>query len=106
MRASSTRNPSDPTWAWKPFEPSAARPWNIAAVAHLHRRAGFSPAYETLKRDLVDGPGTSIDRLLKGEAKSDSGTPAGELESTFAAMAAQLAPSADLCVFRRSGCIA
>lgn len=96
MRASRTRNPSDPAWAWKPFEPSSARPWNIAAVAHLHRRAGFSPGYETLKRDLLDGPAASIDLLIKGEPKSASGTSAGELESTFAAMAAQLAPSADL----------
>jgi uncharacterized protein (DUF1800 family) len=62
----------------------------------LHRRAGFAPAWDVIKRDLVDGPSESVDRLLKGEPRSASGTPASELESTLAAMATQLAPSADL----------
>jgi uncharacterized protein (DUF1800 family) len=95
-RASSTRAPRDPQWAWKPFEPGPERPWTRAAVAHLHRRAGFAPSWEVLKRDLSAGPSGSVDRLLKGEPKSAAGTPAAELEATLAAMAAQLAPSADL----------
>ncbi len=96
MRASQTREPFDPQWAWKPFEPSRTRPWTIATVAHLHRRAAFAPSFSVLKRDLASGPSESVDRLLKGEAKSAAGTPASELEATFAAMGSQLAPSADL----------
>jgi uncharacterized protein (DUF1800 family) len=95
MRAAQTREPFDPQWAWKPFEPSRTRPWTIATVAHLHRRAAFAPSWEVLKRDLSAGPSESIDRLLKGEAKSPAGTDASELEATLAAMASQLAPSAD-----------
>ena len=96
MRAAWTRNPLDPAWAWKPYEPSGTRLWNASAVAHLHRRAGFAPRWDVLKRDLTDGPSESIDRLMNGEPRSASGTSASELESTLAAMAAQLAPSADL----------
>jgi uncharacterized protein (DUF1800 family) len=96
MQASSNRALSDPAWAWKPFEPSASRPWNVPTVAHLHRRAAFAPSWDTIKRDLAGGPQKSVLRLLEGEPSSPSGTPASELENTFAAMAAQLAPSADL----------
>src|ERR1017187_4254166 len=96
MKASLTRAPHDPAWAWKPFEPSTTRPWNLSTVAHLHRRAGFAPAWSVLKRDLNDGPSVSVERLLKGEPSSAVGTPAAEFESTLDTMAAQLAPSADL----------
>jgi len=37
-------------------------------VAHLHRRAGFSATWPELQRDLADGPGPSLDRLLSGKA--------------------------------------
>jgi uncharacterized protein (DUF1800 family) len=96
MRTSLARMPHDPEWAWKPFEPSQARPWTRVTVAHLHRRAGFAPCWDVLKRDLAVGPSESIDRLLKGEPKSPVGTPAAQLDATLEAMAAQLAPSADL----------
>ncbi len=96
MRVAQTREPFDPHWAWKPFEPSRTRPWTIATVAHLHRRAAFAPSFSVLKRDLASGPSESVDRLLKGEANSEVGTPASELEATFAAMGSQLSPSADL----------
>jgi hypothetical protein len=96
MRASLTRNPHDPQWAWKPFEPSRERPWTMATVAHLHRRAAFSPSRDVLERDLSAGPSESVDRLLKGEPKNALGTPASELEAMLEAMGSQLAPSADL----------
>ena len=86
----------DPTWAWKPFEPTTARPWDAQSVAHLHRRAGFAASWAVLNRDLLEGPAASIDRLLIGEAKGVDGTPAAELESTLYAMTTQLGPSADL----------
>ena len=56
----------------------------------------FAPAGTSSSATSSAGPSESIDRLLKGEPKSADGTPAAELESTLAAMAAQLAPSADL----------
>ena len=87
---------NDPTWAWKPFEPTPERPWDAQSVAHLHRRAGFAAPWAVLKRDLHDGPSASIDRLLKGEPRGADGTPAAELESTLDAMATELGPSADL----------
>ncbi len=96
MRARSIHAPDDPKWAWKPFEPSRERPWTLATAAHLHRRAGFSPSWETLQRDLSSGPAESIDRLLNGEPKNALGTPASELEATLEQMGKQLAPSADL----------
>ena len=96
MRATDKEPLDDPVWAWKPFEPTAARPWNAQSVAHLHRRAGFAAPWAVLDRDLREGAPASIERLLKGEATSAVGSPAAELESTLDAMTAQLGPSADL----------
>src|SRR5436190_2872410 len=50
---------------WAPFEPTADDPWNLRKVAHLHRRAGFGATWAELQRDVNDGPGPSIDRLLQ-----------------------------------------
>src|SRR5579883_1315924 len=55
--------------AWMPYEPSAKSPWNLRRVVHLHRRAGFAATWTELQRDLKDGPGPSIDRLLAGKAR-------------------------------------
>lgn len=32
----------DPDWAWAPFEPDQAQPWDRRRAAHLFRRAGFA----------------------------------------------------------------
>lgn len=53
---------------WAPYAPDDKKPWNLARVAHLHRRAGFAAVWAEIERDLKDGPEKSIDRLLKGEA--------------------------------------
>jgi uncharacterized protein (DUF1800 family) len=45
-------------------------PWNLRRVVHLHRRAGFAATWQELQRDLAAGPGPSIDRLLKGQSRS------------------------------------
>jgi uncharacterized protein (DUF1800 family) len=37
---------------------------------HLHRRAGFAATWQELQRDLAAGPSPSIDRLLKGQSRS------------------------------------
>jgi uncharacterized protein (DUF1800 family) len=96
MIASKKHALDDPAWAWAPFEPASARPWDLSCVSHLHRRAGFAAPWTVLQRDLRAGPTASVDRLLKGEATSGDGSPALEFESTLDSMAAQLSPSADL----------
>jgi uncharacterized protein (DUF1800 family) len=55
---------------WAPFEPAPGDPWDLAKVAHLHRRAGFGAARPELERDLKDGPKASVERLLKPPATS------------------------------------
>jgi uncharacterized protein (DUF1800 family) len=87
---------SDPSRAWAPFEPGPGNPWDLAKVAHLHRRAGFAAPWPTLRRDLADGPEASVARLLDGGATAGDGSPAVEFETLADAMAAQLAPEAGL----------
>jgi hypothetical protein len=50
---------------WAAYEPSAADPWDLCKVAHLHRRAGFGASWGDLHRDLGAGPAASVDRLLQ-----------------------------------------
>src|SRR5437588_1988161 len=65
----------DPADAWKPWQPSAATPWNKKWVAHLYRRAAFGPSPADTDRALAEGfPGT-LDRLTAGEPDA-----AGNLE--------------------------
>jgi uncharacterized protein (DUF1800 family) len=65
-------------------------------VAHLHRRAGFSAPWEILQRDLRDGPGASVARLLEGEPNTPDGRPVASFEALAEGMARQLAPTAAL----------
>lgn len=66
----------DPAWAWTAYDPARKAngllPWNLAAVAHLYRRAGFAADWSTLQRALADGPQATVDRLLSGGEQSDS----------------------------------
>src|SRR5437660_7487372 len=50
---------------WAPLAPSAADPWDLCKVAHLHRRAGFGATWAELQRDLKAGPTASVDHLLQ-----------------------------------------
>jgi uncharacterized protein (DUF1800 family) len=54
---------------WAAYSPSDKFPWNLRRVVHLHRRAAFAATWSELQRDLHDGPGTSIDRLLAGRSR-------------------------------------
>ena len=54
------------TETWARWHSSAEEPWNVARVAHLHRRAGFGANWQTLQRDLRTGPDEAIDRILAG----------------------------------------
>ncbi len=50
---------------WEPYEPNAERPWNLRRVGHLFRRATFGANWKELHRALREGPGPTIDRLLR-----------------------------------------
>jgi uncharacterized protein (DUF1800 family) len=56
--------------AWGVYKPSGEAPWDLHRVVHLHRRAGFAAAWDEIERDLKDGPGPSVDRLLAGCGRS------------------------------------
>jgi uncharacterized protein (DUF1800 family) len=97
MRITSTKSLlDDPERAWAPFDPDRTRPWDLEAVAHLHRRAGFAAPWGVLRRDLKDGPESSVDRLLDGEPTAGDGSPAPEFDSFLTAMADRLGATADL----------
>jgi uncharacterized protein (DUF1800 family) len=53
---------------WARYEPDDQAPWDLRRVVHLHRRAGFAATWGEVQRDLKDGPGASVERLLKGTA--------------------------------------
>jgi uncharacterized protein (DUF1800 family) len=84
MMSSSDKRKSAPE-AWAPYVPSKEAPWDLRRVVHLHRGAGFAATWDELKRDLEDGPGPAIERLLNGKARSQ-GVPA-----EFSGHAARLA---------------
>ena len=57
-------DPSQPGDPWARYVPDSDAPWDLRRVVHLHRRAGFAATWDEIRRDLKDGPGPSIDRLL------------------------------------------
>jgi hypothetical protein len=65
----SPANEWDPKGLWVAYTPGGEAPWDLRRVVHLHRRAGFAATWSELKRDLRDGPGPSIDRLLVGRTR-------------------------------------
>ncbi|MEA2630779.1 MAG: hypothetical protein QOE66_998 [Chloroflexota bacterium] len=87
---------TDPVRAWAPFEPTRDDPWDLARVAHLHRRAGFAAPWGVLERDRRDGLDTSVERLLDGEPATADGRPAASFDALLDGMARQLADSASL----------
>lgn len=66
---------------WAPFVPDGKQPWNLARVAHLHRRAAFAGTWAELQRDVKDGPEKAVSRLLAGTANLH---PAPEFDATAA----------------------
>jgi Protein of unknown function (DUF1800) len=56
---------------WAPYRPGPDAPWDLRRVVHLHRRAAFAVTWGELRRDLTDGPGPSIDRLLAGNVRRE-----------------------------------
>jgi uncharacterized protein (DUF1800 family) len=49
---------------WASYLPGPGEPWDLAKVAHLHRRAGFGATRAELERDLAAGLAPSVERLL------------------------------------------
>ncbi len=97
MRIGSTKSlMNDPERAWEPYRPDTSRPWDLEAVSHLHRRAGFAAPWAVLHRDAKDGPEASIGRLLEGELDAGDGTPSSEFESFLDAMADRLGATGEL----------
>jgi uncharacterized protein (DUF1800 family) len=70
MSSTDTRAP-DP---WAAYAPSQEAPWDLRRVVHLHRGAGFAATWDELRRDLKDGPGPAVERLLTGKSRG-SGVP-------------------------------
>jgi uncharacterized protein (DUF1800 family) len=66
---SSPANEWDPKSLWAAYTPGERARWDLRRVVHLHRRAGFAATWAELHRDLKDGPGKSIDRLLAGRSR-------------------------------------
>ncbi|MBI3464476.1 MAG: DUF1800 domain-containing protein [Planctomycetes bacterium] len=78
---------------WVPYAPHDKTPWDLRRVVHLHRRAGFAATWAELQRDLADGPGVSIDRLVKGNGRSQ-GVP-DDFERIAGLLADAAVPSGD-----------
>ena len=55
---------------------------------HLHRCAGFRAPWNVLERDLRDGVGPSVDRLLQGRSRE------GTVPADFAELSAMAAEAA------------
>src|SRR5262249_44766414 len=70
---------------WARYAPSPEAPWDLRRVVHLHRGAGFAATWEELQRDLKEGPGPAVERLLAGKSRTE-GVP-----DDFAGHAARLA---------------
>ncbi len=92
----SVRRREDAVAAWAPYAPSPEQPWNLARVAHLHRRAGFQAPWSVLERDLAEGPEAAIDRLIHGEPTALDGQPAAQFERTMDLLSAESAASGSL----------
>ena len=74
---------------WAPYAPSAKAPWGLRRVVHLHRRAGFAATWAELQRDLKDGPGPSVGRLLQGRSRLGVPPDFAETADTLARLAAE-----------------
>ena len=80
----------DPRSAWSAHEPTQARPWDRAAVAHLHRRAAFGASPDQISKDLKVSPKVAVDRLIKGSETAPDGMTAAEFTKFFDRIEARL----------------
>ncbi len=76
----------DPAEAWEPFRPNHDGPWDSRAVAHLHRRAGFGPTWQQVRRDVAEGFDAAIKRVLEGETAGPDGRQAHQFDELASLM--------------------
>ena len=62
----------DPNWAWRPYVPSDARPWNRAMAAHLFRRAGFGGSPRELREAVESAPSDVVSQLTVRDDQADA----------------------------------
>src|SRR5437016_8959726 len=60
----------DPKWAWAPFEPTKADPWEVTRASHLCRRVSFGATWSELQQAVAAGPAKTIERLITGDVKT------------------------------------
>jgi uncharacterized protein (DUF1800 family) len=60
----STLSAVTPDWAWSPYEPSAAQPWDVRKAAHLFRRAGFGATASELNKAVGMSPTEAVHALV------------------------------------------
>jgi uncharacterized protein (DUF1800 family) len=61
----------DPVEAWRPWQPSAADPWNRKWAAHLYRRAAFGAGREDLLEAERLGLQGTLDLLFQGRPRAE-----------------------------------
>src|SRR5262245_20656939 len=88
MHPPAPTTPADATCPWAPYVPDERGSWDLRRVVHLHRRAGFAAVWDETQRDLADGPGPSVDRVLTARAAAEG------VAADFAATADVLGESA------------
>jgi uncharacterized protein (DUF1800 family) len=74
----------DRDWAWQPYSPTAAAPWNLQRAAHLYRRAGFGADWHELQQAISRSPAECMQSLF--ESGSDAKAFYAEANSTVAAL--------------------
>jgi uncharacterized protein (DUF1800 family) len=58
----------DPAWAWRPFTPTRAQPWDRRLAAHLFRRAAFGATPVELNVAVKQSPAAVVQQLMRGSA--------------------------------------
>jgi hypothetical protein len=79
----------DPERAWRAYEPSDERPWNLRHVAHLYRRAAFGGNRAELEAGVALEPGAIVDGLLA------KGRDTGEFDRQMASSAGTVVAGGD-----------
>jgi len=85
-RTANTPDFTDPNWAWQPYQPSEAAPWNTRRAAHLLRRAGFGGTWSEIQTAVAAGPEATLERLFAGGP--DTAAFDAEARSTIASLIA------------------
>ena len=86
----------DPDRAWTPFEPDRSHPWDLASVSHLHRRAASPLPGRSSSATCTTGPRPASIGCSSGNRRPATARRPPSSRSFLDAMAAKLAPSADL----------